>query len=321
MILFGNAMDAGDPVAELNLARRRKVPWHQVVRALRRLEGSSSGDEHGRPWVTVAAERSEYSANQLRQMDRTLLELEAATGRNPKLSLSEALRKPFSRLEMTARLLKADPEAGETLLSEENLAVPVSYQSLREYYYSTRDKMRGRGASMGAGQRAARTFVDTIYEKIRRIRIFSEYGFDKRIPQRREEKKIDYSEWKIAKWPGGYNFAHPDMVMVRKDGKAISGLQCKGLLQSPYKFDGIIPRTAFESTFFYQYFVVAPLGKPIRELAHVVSELGLLNVGILALNDAKLEVHLLPTGEPSPDRRTLLLTDSYMMQRVGAALR
>jgi hypothetical protein len=253
-------------------------------------------------------------------MDRTLLELEAATKRNARLSLSAALRKPFSRLEMIARILKANPEAGEALLTEESLNVPMSYQALREHYYDIREKMRGRGASMSVGQRTARTFVNDIYNKVRLLRIYNTYDTNERARPAEQPAVMDFSEWKIAKWPGGYTFAHPDFIVVHKNRKAICGFQCKGLLQSPSQFDDIISRTAFESTFFHQYFVVAPSGNPIMQLASMIKELALLNVGILVLHDAKLEIFVTPTGEPLPDRRTLLLNNSYVMMRIGAAL-
>ena len=49
-------------------ARKQNRLWTEVAQALRELEGLSSADEGGRPWIQRAEAESGYSANQLRRM-------------------------------------------------------------------------------------------------------------------------------------------------------------------------------------------------------------------------------------------------------------
>jgi hypothetical protein len=109
-------------------------------------------------------------------------------------------------------------------------------------------------------------------------------------------------------------------MFVRRDGKAISAFKCRGLLKSPHEIDAGLARIAMESTFFQQYFVVAPAGEPIKQLADLLYKLELPNVGVLVVDEGEIELYAAPTGDPSPDRRKMLLSDSFAMQRIGAAI-
>lgn len=300
---------------DLKDARRKGLPWHAVVKALRKMEGASGTDEFGRPWVKVAAEQSGYTVNQLRQMDRTMTTIEALAREHSELSMASALTLPFSHLEIIARISKADLAAARRFLSEEEIASRKSFRDLRNFYYNARTKMPARSSPRSVAYRTIHEFSRSSFNVISH-RYHLQTLF--------EDNRAEFNH-KLIKWPGGFVYANPDFVAVDIKGrsKVIYAFECLSIYGDVNRDDASksIIKPSLESTFFTKYFLVMPFWSDASSIAHHLGALNLANVGIVSVMEGSLNVRLYPKGLPCPDRRGMVHDDAYLMGRIRKSAR
>lgn len=298
-----------DPLLLLTDARRKKAPWYELVEALRVLEATSLADEEGRPWVKVAAAASEFTTNQLRQMDRTLSALEAFAANNPSLSLTSILSLPFSHLELIVRIAKADRAMAEKLLTEESNSGRRTYRDLRDRYDEIRSRMTGRASSRSAGQQSKHQFTKSCFDLLsmkHNLQALCSYdaGFD-RI--------------KLLKWSGTFQYASPDFVILHSiNGRNfVYGLECLMIYGDVHQDGSVreILKAATEATFFKKYFVLVPPWSPVDLLGQHIETLELHTVGRVLVEAGKLKPLDKPEGYPSPDRQKLLSKNYYVLDQ------
>lgn len=299
-----------DPLTQIDEARRRDVPWHLLIEAVRRLETTSQADERGRPWIKVAAERSGYTIAQLRQMDRVMTMLQEVTTASPRLSLNAALQLPFSHLEMIARIAKVDRGAAERFLSPDEVASGYTYRAVRDFYYQARAKINGRTSPQSVGLQSARQFTKRCHELFSdpsNLRLLHGGGAD---PAHR----------RFLKWPGGFNYANPDFIIIDDTDKerSIDAIDCVTIFGDVNQDITVkeVLRSFTESIFFRHYFVCLPSYSPIWLFSQHRDRIRLDNIGVVEVGESSVELVAPPEGGPCPDRQKLLRDDAYVMGRI-----
>jgi hypothetical protein len=289
-----------DKLAVIDGARKTGLPWPEIARALTTAEQDNVLDQSGRTVVRAAAERSGYSLNQLRQMQRTLRVLEGLPHINA-ADLQRIFAWPFSHAEMLSRIAKLDQDAAlNTIRQLMNEATHPSFRFLRDEYYSLRVSV-SHVSPILAGQMAARKFASTCFDLLIRTKatILPAYQGDERI--------------QIIKWPGAFQYASPTFAIGQRNRNGdleIDAVDCYAIYSDVTEEETAkrMVQVATECTFFRNFWIFLPTRSVAEQFKSASHELKLDNVGILDFpqkgeDDRPKE---LTTGVPRPDRRAML---------------
>ena len=284
-------------------AKKRNVPWLDMVQALRTLEAAAVHDRQGRAWVKVAAELSAYSVNQLRQMQRTLETLEQLKSRNGNLNLQPVLNVlPLSHVEMLARIAKVDERAAiDAIGSYFGDGRPPTYRQLRERYYELRSHVK-QPSPIAVGQQASRAFEAICSDLLGKCDARILYGVERGVRR------------KVMRWPAGFRYASPDIVIGTRgqSGKLqIDAVDCYAIYGDVSQDETArrVSRVATECTFFRNFWIMLPTWSVGWLVASMCQDLRLMNVGIVDVDPQtrKTSVVVAPSGAaPVPDRRALI---------------
>ncbi len=294
-------VDTEKALKVLGGAKSRNAPWPEVAQAVTELESSAVLDEHGRAWARVAAERTGYSLNQLRQMQRTLQTLEKLQ-RDKTFDLQRVLNSfPFSHVEILARIAKAsEADAVETINSYFQANRLPTYRELRERFYSLREQSTQISA-IAAGQKAAREFERGCFDLLSETKAAILPGFG-------QSKKIQ-----IIKWPGAFRYASPDIIIGIRNAEGnleIDAVDCYPIYGDISQDETArrVVHVATESTFFRRFWILLPTWSVGWLVASMCEDLKLTNIGVV---DVDLRTHAArkvrkPTDHPTPDRRDMM---------------
>ncbi len=291
-------------------ARRNATPWPRLAEALNRLETTRATDEHGRSWARVAAELSNYSVNQLRQMQRTLAALEQLHTKNSTFDLPSTLEMfPFSHLEIIARIAKLDPEAAVKYLKPAHGQHKASrYRELRDQYYILRDKTPRLTSPIAAGLKTSRQFEDLCLELLK-----ANHASDLYESERSKPGALDVPERQITRWPGAFRYASPDLLIEVRSATTraqVDAADCLTVYGDIGQDETVrhIRRIAFEASFFTTFWIMLPIWSPHWLFASECETLELFNVGVAAVDPQSRRISLVraPQGSPKHDRRKLL---------------
>ncbi|WP_187275284.1 hypothetical protein [Methylobacterium sp. WL120] len=287
-------------------ARSREVAWPLIVEALRDLSIHGSVDDQGRPWIEVAAYLTGYSTNHLRIGQRTFSSIQTFIELNG--LKNHALEWPISNLEVITRIAKTNPERAKQILSGDG---HHSLRELRNLYDRARSEAGSQISAMSAGHQSAKEFTKKIFSEISNRDVLRKLlGLD-----------LDVSLGALKLWPGRYPYVHPDFyVDFSINGQAhiaaFEGLRFFGDVTSQVATKAAL-KAAVEATFFSQYYWCTPSWVSIADLEALRDELGLMNVGIVAISENKVETVLRPLGPSLHDRRSVLSKDKAFLRRLG----
>jgi hypothetical protein len=283
-----------EQLAILNNARKNGRPWFELAWALAELEKASPVDENGRPWVQRAEAESGYSANQLRRMAKVALFRNYLIQNEPALA-AKALDRPFSHLEMIGKIWKLDEGEARKLIDYENNN--DTFRSLLEVYDKIGQRSSG-STPIVAGKRAAKDFREKVITLLKQdtAHLFAETALD----------------FEIMRPIVPFRYANPDYYMVgREHGKVvrIEAIDCYALYGGSQRDTALrkIVAASAEATFFCRFWIVMPAGECAADIIYEAEELGLANVGVIVLENEKLEWARTPPfdAQPNPDRRNL----------------
>ncbi len=267
---------AMNPLASLSDARKKALPWRSVAQCLIRLEASAPLAPDGQTWIRVAEAASGYSVNHLRRMSRAVVLLEEMTQFWPHHAVKlEEL--PFSHSEILGRIWEADRRQAEALLHQASW--PTYAQVLAQY-----ESVRARHAApKAAGKLAARKFRSKVGMLL----------------------KHQYGQNAILDPAPSHPYLKPDFLS--HGGEA--AFDC--LLVSG-KVDEDAMRRRFvswatEATFVQAFWIVLSDEAGVEVAKRCAHDLDLGNVGLMVADRHSLDVKLLPTKPPAPDRRRLTL--------------
>ena len=293
------------PIEVLTDARSREVAWPLIVEALRELTKASSIDDQGRPWIEVAAHLTGYTTNHLRLGQRTFTMITDFIVKN-KLPV-HALDWHISSLEVITRISKIDSRRAKDILTSKN---QYSLRQLRDLYDKTRDEAGSKVSAMSAGHKAAKEFTKKLLSTLSDIECLREF------------LSLDQGVWlgSLKVWPGRHPYVHPDFYIdFTINGElhlaAFEGLRFYGDVTSQVATKAAL-KAAVEATFFSQYYWCIPSWISTVDLERLREELGLLNVGIVTISEAKIESILHPLGSSVHDRQAILLKDKAILQRL-----
>jgi hypothetical protein len=288
-----------DKLAVIDGARKTGLPWPDVARALTNAEQDNVLDRAGRTVVRAAAQRSGYSLNQLRQMQRTrrvLQELPHITAAD----LQTIFAWPFSHAEMLSRIAKLDQDvAVNTIRQLMNEAKLPSFRVLRDQYYSLRVSV-SHVSPILAGQMAARKFASTCFDLLTRTKatILPGYQGDERI--------------QIIKWPGAFQYASPTFAIGRRNRNGdleIDAVDCYAIYSDVTDEETAkrAVQVATECTFFRKFWIFLPARSVAGQFGSATRELKLRNVGIIVPQKGD-DVHVeeSATDVPVPNRQSML---------------
>jgi hypothetical protein len=288
-----------DKLAVIDGARKTGLPWPDVARALTNAEQANVLDGSGRTIVRAAAERSGYSRNQLRQMQRTRKVLEALPNINA-ADLQRIFAWPFSHAEMLSRIAKLDQDVAVNMIRQlmKEAELP-SFRVLRQQYYDLRVSASSVSPIL-AGQMAARKFASTCFELLTRTKATI-------LPGYQAGKKIQ-----IIKWPGAFQYASPTFAIGRRNPNGeleIDAVDCYAITNKLTDKEAAerAVRVATECTFFRYFWIFVPNRLVAGQLRSEIRELKLGNVGIVVPqkgDDDPVEQHA--NGVPEPDRHSML---------------
>lgn len=273
-------------------ARKQNRPWTEVAQALRELEGLSSADEGGRPWIQRAEAESGYSANQLRRMAKVAEYQSFLTQAEPELA-KKILERPFSHVEMISKIWPLDEEQARDLITR-------SGHTFRDLLgiYGTLSESSGGTDPIAAGKKAAKQFREKAL------------GLIKRDPRKLYAGESGL-KFEILRPIVPFQYASPDYYVVGRDeGKVarIDAVDCYALYGGSQKDAALrkIILVATECSFFTRFWIVVPEGESADTVLWECDHLKLGNVGVILVGvDERLHWPRLPLGPPSPDRRNL----------------
>jgi hypothetical protein len=299
-------MVKSDPTQVLTDARARDIPWRHVVEALRELTATGSLDAQERPWLEVAASLSGYSTTQLRQAQRTYTSIEKFIDTQD-LPM-HALDWPMSNLDVISRIAKVAPEKAEKLLISTS---QKSWRELCKLYETLRDEPGTKISPMSAGHRSARTFVTTLFNMLS----------DETALKNLLGDNCFISDSSVRSWPGRYPFAHPDFVVGFHEAgsfrlAAFEGLRFYGKISLQAAANAAV-KAAAEATFFARYYWCVSTKLPVEHLRNMRNDLGLLNIGIVLIDNSNVELLIAPTEEPVPNRQKMLFEDASIRKRLN----
>jgi hypothetical protein len=289
-----------DKLAVIDGARKTGLPWPDVARALTNAEQDNVLDRSGRTVVRAAAERSGYSLNLLRQMQRTRKVLEGLPHINS-ADLQRVFAWPFSHAEMLSRIAKLDQDvAVNTIRQLMNEAKLPSFRVLRQQYYDLRVSV-SRVSPILAGQMAARKFASTCFDLLTRTKatILPGYQGDERI--------------QIIKWPGAFQYASPTFAIGQRNWNGdleIDAVDCYAIYSDVTDEETAkrAVQVATECTFFRRFWIFLPTRSVAEKFVSASQELELANVGLMEVTPKEA---IFRSGKPvdpgpQPDRRAML---------------
>lgn len=260
-------------LATLAGARSRNLPWIQIADALLGLEAQSLADLNGQPWIQVAADRSDYTTNQLRRMTRVALFIRrlVADGQLKDDTILTSMR--FSHLETAMRIHAFEPETALKVFRCE--WIKPNYMDLLARYQELRENAPKSYSPMVAGKRAARRFQDIS------LSLLQEAAFLHLGPERR-----------IGRMTHPSRYANPDFLIVtRHEGRVtrVDGVDCYALIGRSQNENAMkrVLQVATESTFFTHFWVVLPDPGYINLFRDEARLLELANVGFILVDQAK----------------------------------
>ncbi len=289
-----------DKLAVIDGARKTGLPWPEIAHALTNAEQDNVLDRSGRTVVRAAAERSGYSLNQLRQMQRTRRILEGLPHINAE-DLQRIFSWPFSHAEMLSRIAKLDQDvAVNTIRQLMNEAKLPSFRGLRDQYYSLRVSV-SRVSPILAGQMAARKFASTCFDLLTRTKAT-------KLPGYQGDERIQ-----IIKWPGAFQYASPTFAIGRRNRNGdleIDAVDCYAIYSDVTDEETAkrAVQVATECTFFRKFWIFLPARSVAGQFGSAIRELKLRNVGIIVLQKGD-DVHVeeSATDVPVPDRQSTLI--------------
>jgi hypothetical protein len=287
-----------DKLAVIDGARKTGLPWPDIAHALTNAEQDNVLDRSGRTVVRAAAERSGYSLNQLRQMQRTRRILEGLPHINA-ADLQRIFSWPFSHAEMLSRIAKLDQDvAVNTTRQLMNEAKLPSFRGLRDQYYSLRVSV-SRVSPILAGQMAARKFASTCFDLLTRTKATI-------LPVYQAGEKIQ-----IIKWPGAFQYASPTFAIGRRNPNGdleIDAVDCYAITNKLTDKEAAerAVQVATECTFFRYFWIFVPNRLVAGQFGSETRELELGNVGIIVPEKGD-DVHVkFAAGVSVPDRQSKL---------------
>ncbi len=292
-------------LAVLRQARKNGRTWSQVAGALVELEKAGPVDEHGRPWIQRAETESGYSANQLRRMAKIALFRNYLIQNEPALA-GKILDKPFSHIEMIGKIWKLDEGEARKLIENEN--PNDTFRSLLETYDRIGQSSSG-STPIVAGKKAAKDFREKAVSLLKQN---TAHLFAPRT-------SLDFQ---IIRPIVPFRYANPDYYIVgRERGKVvrIDAIDCYALHGGSQRDTALrkIVAASAEATFFSRFWIVMPAGESASDVLYEARELDLANVGVIVLENGKIEWARIPLldATPNPDRRHLW--SDYDRQRLG----
>ncbi|GJD42842.1 hypothetical protein AFCDBAGC_0684 [Methylobacterium cerastii] len=298
-----------NPIEVLTNARSREVPWPLIVEALHDISKNGSIDEHGRPWIEVAAHLTGYSTNHLRIGQRTFALIKNIIQENQ--LPGHALEWPISNLEVLTRISKINSRRAQDILISKKRH---TLRELRDLYDAVRNEAGSSISAMSAGHQSAKAFTRNMFSELSDVEILRDLlSLDQDVP---------LGQLKV--WPGRYPYAHPDfhvgfLINDRLQLAAFEGLRFYGDVTSQVATKAAL-KAAVEATFFSQYYWCTPSWVSTLDLQTLRDELGLLNVGIVTISEKKVESVLRPLGPSVHDRQAILLKDKVILSRLGLHL-
>lgn len=288
-----------DKLAVIDGARKTGLPWPEIAHALTNAEQDNVLDHSGRTVVRAAAERSGYSLNQLRQMQRTRRILEGLPHINAE-DLRRIFSWPFSHAEMLSRIAKLDQDvAVNTIRQLMNEAKLPSFRGLRDQYYSLRVSV-SRVSPILAGQMAARKFASTCFDLLTRTKAT-------KLPGYQGDERIQ-----IIKWPGAFQYASPTFAIGRRNRNGdleIDAVDCYAIYSDVTDEETAkrAVQVATECTFFRKFWIFLPARSVAGQFGSATRELELRNVGIIVPQKGD-DVHVeeSATDVPMPNRQSML---------------
>lgn len=287
----------------LETARAGGLAWYELTETIRRLELSGQNDFNGRSWVKVASERSGYTVNQIRQMQRTLFTLEQLLSRDKGLKRQTVLNSfSYSYLEIVARIAKISAEnALKNLRSALIADRHPTYRQIRDEYYALRAHLP-QTSPIAAGLRASH-----IFEKMCGVLLKGDNA------ERLYRPAFGVDETRRATaWPGGFRYAKPSVMIecvTRRGGQAFDAAAAFALYGEVPQEEAIrrLRRAAFDASFFRFYWILLPTGSAAEFFARERDILKLCNIGVVQIDQKNSDIREIyaPHGPPVPDRREI----------------
>jgi hypothetical protein len=289
-------------------ARKEGRLWSEVAWALVELEQGGPVDDNGRPWIQRAEAESGYSANQLRRMVK-VAQFRNHLIRTEAVLAGKLLAKPFSHIEVIAKIWKLDEGEARRLIEDENSN--DTFRSLLEIY-GRASEHRGGAAPVVAGKKAAKDFREKAFTLLRRDQ---ENLFER-------DAALDFE---IMRPIVPFRYASPDFYIVgRENGKVtrIDAIDCYALYDGSQKDIALrkMISVATESTFFSRFWIVVPAGASADIVLWERRDLHLDNVGVVVVEKERLYWERIPPAraKPNPDRRHLWTDyDKSRLRRAG----
>jgi len=244
--------------------------------------------------VSISAGKSEHA---LRQMCSAYEFVRTHPPHLPSEFVDLALRRPYTHLELIARIAETDVErAIELIFSPGNIQ---SVRDLRKALHDVRTKHAHDKSALVEGHQTRNDALMLVA---------------KRLPNIVDPLSTSF---RFRKWPGTMATVSPSLVTVRPRTDAavhVIGVFVVTKANQDALYRGVA-RSGWESTFFDTYWLAVP-AVVVSEADILVRQFGLSNVGLVMFDVAKSEVTLAhePTEpRPVPDRRSLLhLPDHYL---------
>jgi len=261
-----------EALATLKSAKRRRVPWYEVAKAVMLVEDASPLSPEGRPWIEVAEYLSGYDAPLLRRYIMAHRFIEDASSKSSRML--PAKKWSFSLLEILKRIHDVDSEKAVDIVYNNNDG--LKQRELSAVLSELRRTSKGKSSSpIAEGKIAAREFCDLCLFVLKNGGMRELYN------------KPDSKEPTILRWRVPHRWVSPDLAIIHDNNKEIDAVDCYiGLTYN--RQDAIRRRirdVAFESAFFDRFWIIIPYDSGVGRLfSSFMSEIDLRNVGIIEIN-------------------------------------
>lgn len=276
--------------AQLADARKRRVPWHEISRAINALQAWRSHDDDGLSWITYAAGVTGYTPVALREMLRTFsacVELSTKAG----VSMETIIRSiPMYALEIIGRIANIDQQTAINTIAS-YVGKKLSVGDLKQIYTDTKDANSGRASNAILGKKAYNDFEKSCFRALIESRelIVEEV----RLIYSPEEAEFPI---RLAKWMSRSKRFSPSFALVEYVDDAhrrINALDC-ALLQG-WSEDRIVQRLIyvdFVSQSFSRFWLLVPSWSEFNSALKLARQLEISSIGLISVNpyDQKLNV-------------------------------
>lgn len=296
----------------LDRARDANASWIDVANALLALEATGSRAPDGRTWVSVAAQVSRFSENQLRRFTRTFSFVQEGEVDRP--GLLERLRPfPFAQVEVLGKIWKLDRERALDLIDQAKDANSFTYLELLERYQDVRSERPGQISPIAAGKHAAQQFINACRSVLQDTKLLTAGAL---FPENQRT---------ILRFVVPFEYARPDFI-IRDSSLEVPSADAVDcfLVSERTPYEALIKRIsqiAFEATFFQNFWCLMPPSLLAKDFIAACDELALANVGLLLVDVPRKSCSILRNPGratvPLPDRRQLFLSSqAYKRLRV-----